>query len=176
MIDAREIIVRYDFLLILSLFQSTVLYELFTPLTLYPVLWIVKLFVSARILPLTATIETSSIIFSLVPACIAGSAYYLLMVLNLTTPMSLQQRWKSLLFIIGLFFSFNVFRIIFFVFLFSSGVSFAEPLHLVVWYCASIFLVVAIWFANVALFKIDSLPVIEDILELWSAANGQKDS
>ncbi len=175
-LDVRELVARYDILLILSLVQSWVFTDLFMPLTLYPLVWILNIFTSATILPLTSTIETPVIVFSLVPACIGGAAYYLLCILNIITPMSLQQRWKSLLFTIGTFFALNLLRLVVFVFLFNNAFPFVDALHLTTWYALSILFVVGIWFSSVHLFKIKSLPLVDDFLGLWNIARGKKKS
>ncbi len=169
-------VARYDLLLILSLTQYWLLYEIFTPLTLYPLLWILQLFTSASLLPLTATIETSQAMFSLVPACIGGSAYYLLCILNLTTPMTLAQRWKSLLFVIGTFFILNLVRLLIFAYMFTESFPFTSELHIIVWYVLSVILVVGIWFFNVYLFKIKNLPLVDDFSELWSLIRKKKET
>ncbi len=163
------ILIRYFTLLVITIFQANLLPMIFTPLTLYPLLWILQLFGSANLLPLTATIETSKIVFSLVPACIGGSAYYLLLILNLTTSMSLEKRVKSLVFLISSFFILNILRLILFVFLFSEYIQLANALHLVTWYLFSIVLVIGLWFFNVYLFKIKSIPIIDDFKNLFNA-------
>ncbi len=165
---------RYILLLGIALFQSTIISRVITPLTLYPLLWILQLFTSAHLLPLTATIETPTLLFSLIPACIGGSAYYLLTILNLTTPMSFKQRLKSLLFLIGSFLVLNMIRILLFVMLFSEAVPFTSTLHMMTWYFVSIILVVGLWFYNVSLFKIISLPIISDFSILWYASKRKK--
>lgn len=173
-LDVRELVARYDILLILSLVQSWVFTDLFMSLTLYPLLWILKIFTSATLLPLTATIETPVIVFSLVPACIGGAAYYLLCILNLITPMSFQQRLKSLLFTLGTFFILNLLRLGVFVFLFSEAFPFVNAIHLITWYVLSILFVVGIWFTNVRLFKIKGLPIVDDFVGLWNIARRKK--
>ncbi|MBM3232685.1 pacearchaeosortase [Candidatus Pacearchaeota archaeon] len=172
--DIRDLVIRYDILLIISLTQHWLLYEIFTPLTLYPLFWIISIFTKAMILPLTSTIETSGLTFSLVPACVAGSAYYLLLILNLTTKMTFTQRLKSILFILTTFYVLNLIRLLVFVFLYSSTVPFTDSLHIITWYIVSILFVVGIWFYNVYLFKIGGLPIVDDFSDLWNAIKNRK--
>ncbi len=167
------------------------LYSIFTPLTIYSVFGLIKSQYGASLLRSEATITcdiatnifpfmkylvcvNTTIFFkgyyaSIIPACIAGSAYYLLIILNLTTPMEKKTRIKSLLFIILLFFITNVLRIFIFANIYANkGFDFFAIAHAATWYFGSTILVLLIWFSNVIIFKIHNIPIYTDIKNLMS--------
>lgn len=156
------IFTRYIFLLLLAYGNLMIFYKIFTPLTIN-----ISFFVLKMIYP-TAIVSSNTILFnstaiSLIPACIAGSAYYLLVILNLTTPMSLKTRVKSISFLILTFFLVNLARIIFFSILAPERYAYFDITHVLFWYIGSTVILVGLWFINVKLFKIKSVPVYSDI-------------
>lgn len=104
----------------------------------------------------------------LVPACIAGAAYYFLLILNLTTPMSVRKRTLSVAFLLSAFLILNVARIAIFSSLLVQGYEYFDFTHLATWYFGSTAMVVLIWFAGVFIFKIKSIPVYTDIKNIFS--------
>jgi len=166
--DCKKLIylfLRYAALILIGIFGIDYIYQIFTPLTAYPVFWILKLFYPVALVGNILSLNSLSII--LVPACIAGAAYYLLLILNLSTPMLPKERIKSLLFTFIFFWILNIIRIVMFAFLFVAGFSYFDLAHKVVWYLGSTFLVSAIWFFNVYLFKIKAIPAYTDIMQIY---------
>ena len=188
---SRYLILRYLLLVILGLGGLFIIYIVFTPLTIYSVFGLIKAQYGASLVssgttrvcdiasnnfqflaPL-ACIKTT-ILFkgyyaSIIPACIAGSAYYLLLILNLTTPMPRKTRVKSLFFILGLFFILNVLRIFVFANIYANkGFDFFASAHQATWYFGSTFLVLIIWFSNVILFKITKIPIYTDVKNMMN--------
>ncbi len=158
---------RYLLLVILSIFNLALFYMLFTPLTLYPSFFIIHLFKpAAYLISQSATMQIGNNSIQLVNACIAGSAYYLLLILNLTTPMSLKTRIKSIFFLFGSFLILNVLRIVVFAFLFLGGYSAFDVAHKLVWYFGSTVMLLVVWFANVRFLNILSIPLYTDIKTL----------
>jgi len=166
--EASSLAARYLLLILLGLANLFLFYFIFTPLTFYPVFWVLNAIYGAVIL------APDKIIFNgysaaIVPACIAGSAYYLLAVLNLTTPMSIKTRVKSLAFLFISFLFINIIRIVVFAAIYAEkGYDFFNTAHLATWYFASTILVVSLWFASVSIFKIHSIPIYTDIINLYS--------
>ena len=74
-------VIRYFLLVLAGLPNLWLFYFVFTPLTIYPVYFLFNFFFDVS---LTEKIITVADCFpiELIPACIAGSAYYLLLVLN----------------------------------------------------------------------------------------------
>ncbi len=166
------IFLRYLFLVAIALPGASLFYIAFTPLTVYPVFWILSLFCTVSLEGSTFILGFCSV--NLVPACIAGAAYYLLLALNLTTPMKPILRTKSLLFLFVSFLALNIFRILLFISLFGIGFEYFDIAHKAVWYFGSTVLVVLIWFANVKLFEIKAIPAYSDLKTLYNSARGRR--
>ena len=160
---AIELMVRYLLSVLLALGNLWIFYKIFTPLTVYPVVEILNLFYSGVYLVQGITIGFNGFEVSIIPACVAGSAYYLLTILNLITPMKKEVRLKSLCFLFGAFLLLNIIRIVFFSMLFSSGFAYFELAHKFTWYAISTVMVIAVWFANVRIFNIKEIPAYSDI-------------
>ena len=163
-----NIIVRYLILVLIALPGLVIFYFIFTPLTVYPVHFLLGLFFDAVLLS-KIHILVNNIPIELIPACIAGSAYYLLLVLNLSTPkIKLKKRIYAILFSFAAFLIINILRIFFLSIIAISG---SEPLfditHKLFWYLASTVFVVGIWFAEVKIFKIKEIPFYSDIKFLF---------
>ena len=94
------IILRYLILLILLLIFYLI-YKIFTPLTVYSVSFLLKL-IYPIIVSGTQILINNIITIDIVPACVAGSAYLLLLILNLFVEMSINQRIYSILFSLGI--------------------------------------------------------------------------
>jgi exosortase/archaeosortase family protein len=167
------IFIRY--LILFSLiFSIPLIYKIFTPLTVYPVFWLLNL-VYEQILVNQNIITISQISsIELVPACIAGSAYLLLLILNLSVPMKLKQRIYSILFSFGVLLILNILRIFILSIMYHSGNAFFDITHKLFWYWLSTFFVVGIWFLIVKIFKIKQVPVYSDIKYLMEEIKRQK--
>ena len=182
----NSIILRYLLLIILGLGGLFLIYLIATPLTIYPVLNILDAQYGANLISSSTTkvcdTATSMLPFlsslacikttiffkgyyaSIIPACIAGSAYYLLLILNLTTPMEKKKRVKSLFFILISFLILNILRIVIFANIYANkGFDFFAIAHTATWYFGSTILVLLIWFGNVLKFKIHNIPVYTDV-------------
>jgi exosortase/archaeosortase family protein len=183
---------RYFVLMFLGVPSLFIFYFIFTPLTFYPVFWVLEVIYSAIISTGDITIACSAIasnsilpsflskyacfdttilfkgyFASIIPACIAGSAYYLLTILNLSTPMSNKTRFKSFFFLLSTFLILNILRILVFAILFvKKGYAYFDIAHAATWYFGSTILVVFIWFANVLIFKIKAVPIYTDFKNL----------
>ena len=165
--DVFNIFFRYFIIIIVGLFGVKLIYTIFTPLTVYPVYWILKIFYPSIVLDkITIFLEGYSI--KLVEACIAGAAYYLLLILNLATPMHFINRLKTLKFTFLTFLLLNIIRIVVFVVIFISGYDYFDLAHKAVWYFGSTILVVVIWFFSISLFKIKAIPAYTDFKSMLS--------
>lgn len=156
-----DFIIRYSVLLLLGLENLYVIYLIFTPLTIYSVFYILNLSYNATLTDITIILGSKSIM--LIPACIAGVAYYFLLILNLTTPMKLKKRIYSLIFILSSFLILNILRIIVLSVFFINSFSLFDTLHKLTWYFVTTVFVVGIWFINVKIFSIDKIPLYSDI-------------
>lgn len=168
--NVREMIfflVRYSLLVFLALFNLALIYFIFTPLTVWPSFLILKIIDPASsLLYESATIFFQGNYIALINACIAGAAYYLLCVLNFTTPMDWKKRSVSLALTLGAFLVLNIIRIAIFSLLYVHGYPYFDQAHMFVWYFGSTILIVGIWFAAVFLLKIEEIPIYSDVMNL----------
>ena len=162
-LDKKPIFVlsRYIILLVLMLSLSLI-YKILTPLTLYSTAGLLKLFYQASINKNIIFIVPKTII-QIIPSCVAGSAYLLLMILNISVPMKLKQRVYSIFFSIILLFIVNILRIFFLTILLINDFRFFDITHKLFWYVLSTIFVVGIWFLTAYLFKIKQIPIYTDI-------------
>ncbi len=193
----NSILSRYFLLLFLGLGNLFIFYILATPLTIYPVLNLINLFydsvllrgsvtqacdLATNLLPflqnlacMDTTIFFKGYFASIIPACIAGSAYYLLLILNLSTPMDKKQRTKSIFFLMSSFLFLNILRIFSFSMLYASkGFELFNIAHVATWYFGSTILVIFLWFLNVFLFNIKSIPIYTDFNFIINQIKGKK--
>ena len=153
---------RYFILIILSLDNLYLFYFIFTPLTVYPVSWILNLFYDSYLIN-NSMIYFNGLILNIIPACVAGAAYYLLLALNLTTSIEIKKRIKSILFLFASFLVLNIIRMIIFSILYINGFEYFNIAHKTIWYVGSTIMLAGIWFINVWLFNIKKIPVYSDI-------------
>ncbi len=160
--EAIYLVLRYVFLAVLGVFNLELFYYVFSPLTVYPVYWILSLIYENTTLLQGNLLFFSGVYAQIIPACIAGAAYYLLVILNFAMPLKISQRIKSLVFLAAVFLALNILRIVVFGSLLVSGSQYFDVAHEVVWYFGSTVMVVIIWFVNVWAFKIKEIPVYTD--------------
>ena len=163
-----RLFIRYISALLLGIF-ITIFYIIFTPLTVYPVYFVLKMFYPVVLSGITLTIYSAKIL--LVPACIAGSAYYLLLILNLLTPMKMRTRIKAIVFSFLMLLIINILRILLFSTLFIEGFKYFDLTHLFFWYVLSIIFVFLIWIMEIKIFKIKEIPIYTDLNYLLGLKN-----
>jgi exosortase/archaeosortase family protein len=161
-----SLFIRYIIILALGLGNLFVFYLIFTPLTAGFVIFLLRIFDSAFLIS-RDTIIFNSITLTLVPACIAGAAYYFLSILILATPnIKLRTRLLILALSFSLFLIFNSLRIFFLAAVYGSGLF--NFFHIFLWYFMSTVLVLGIWFLDVKIFKIKSIPVVDDVKFIYN--------
>ena len=166
--DIPDIILRYLILVLVAIPNLWLFYLIFTPLTAYPVYWLLSLSYDTSILNNNIILINQAIPIELVEACIAGAAYYLLLILNLSTPkIKIKKRIKILLLAFASFLIVNILRIFFLSLFAVSGSGFFDITHKIFWYALSTIFVVAIWFAEVKVFKIEDIPFYSDLRFLY---------
>ena len=151
-------------IILIALPNLWIFYFIFTPLTIYPVYFLLKPFFEVSLSG--NIIEIPNYYISIIKACVAGSAYYLLLILNLSIPkIKLSQRVKMVLFAFVFLLVVNILRI--FLLVFFLDYSWFDITHKLFWYSLSTIFVIAIWFAEVKLFKIKQVPFYSDIKFLY---------
>lgn len=159
------LVARYLLVLLLGLGNLFIFYFIFTPLTVYPSFFILKIFYPNAILN-GVNVIISNYTLEIVEACVAGAAYYLLLILNLTTNINLKKRIYLLSYSLITLLAFNILRIVILSLLFVSNVSFFDITHKIFWYFFSVLFVVIVWFSGVYLFKVRNIPAYSDIKQL----------
>lgn len=106
--------------------------------------------------------------FNFIDACIAVAMYYLLWILVLLTKeIKVFDRVKILLFGFFLLLVMNVFRVFILVLIADNyGILVFDAIHLIWWKFMSGIYVAFVWIFLVKYFKIDSIPIWDDIKEL----------
>ena len=159
-----NLFLRYLFLLLIALPNLNLFYSLFTPLTIYPVYFILNLFSNPMLIQNTIIFKDLAI--EIIKPCIAGSAYYLLLILNLAIPQtSPKNTLKSLAFAFSSLLILNIFRILALILISIKIPSLFNIAHQIFWYFLSIVFVIIIWFAETKLFKINAIPFYTDLKE-----------
>ena len=169
------IFARYLILIIAAFPNLWIFYFMFFPLTVYPVYFLLNLFFDASLISGTVILINQQIPIEIIDACVAGSAYYLLLILNLTTrKVKTKTRINMVLFAFTSFLIINIARIFLLSLLAISGSSFFDITHIVFWYLLSTIFVVGIWFMQVKFFKINEIPLYSDIKFLYSLSRTRK--
>lgn len=159
-----SIFIRYFIILISSLGSLWIFYFIFTPLTLYLTYFILDILFGATISGTTIFIGSSFSPIEIIEACVAGSAYFLLFIFNLSVPnISILKRIKMIAFAFLSFFIVNSIRIISLSAIYLLKPEIFNVTHVLSWYIGSVILVVGIWFFEVKLFKIKDIPFYSDI-------------
>jgi exosortase/archaeosortase family protein len=157
------IILRYSILILTALFDLWIFYTIFTPLTIYPVYFITKFFFSISLV--RDTIFINGIIpIELIKACVAGSAYYLLFILNMAVPnIEIKKRIKMIIFSFITLLILNILRIVSLILIYMQQNPYFNVTHEIFWYVFGTLFVIGIWFTEVKIFKIKEIPVYSDI-------------
>src|SRR3989344_3060397 len=93
-----EIAIRYFLIIISAVPNFWIFYLIFTPLTVYISYFIFQIFFDANVLR-NIIILNNSVPIELIESCIAGAAYYLLFVLNMSVPnIKIKKRLLMILF------------------------------------------------------------------------------
>ena len=156
----KDLIIRYVALLLLGLGNLYLFYTIFTPLTIYPVFFVLSLFYSVKLSGIQLVIGNN--IIELVTACIAGAAYYLLLILNLSTPMEGKKRFYSLFYMFSILLALNITRIVVLAVIFINNSAAFDFTHKFLWYGISTIFVVVLWFSAVKIFDIKKIPFYSD--------------
>jgi exosortase/archaeosortase family protein len=162
--EIYSLLLRYFILLITALPNFWIFYFIFTPLTLYPVYFILNLLFDASLYGNTIFIENYFSPIDIIGACVAGAAYYLLLIFNLSIPnVKFYKRIKMICFAFFSFLIVNIFRIVLLSIIYLLKPNLFDISHKLSWYVGSIILVVAIWFIEVKKFDIKEIPFYSDI-------------
>ncbi|MEK6914191.1 MAG: pacearchaeosortase [Nanoarchaeota archaeon] len=159
------ILSRYLILLLIVLISPLIIVFILKPLTIKLSVFLLDIFYNISINRNLIIINYKTYI-SIIDACIAGSAYLLLLILNLTTPMKENIRIKSFIFSWILLFILNILRIIILSILYHEDFRYVNFTHAFFWYGLSTIFVILIWFLTIKIFNIKSIPIYNDFFYL----------
>ncbi|MBU3923514.1 MAG: pacearchaeosortase [Nanoarchaeota archaeon] len=151
---------RYLTILLLGLGNLYIIYKILTPLTVNTLNLILSTF--ANPIVTNNAIILNNTMIKIVPACVAGSAFYLLLLLILSTEnIKPKTRTKAIITALIAFFILNILRILILIPMIST--QYFETAHWIFWHLISTIFVVGTWFAVVKIYKIKSIPICSDI-------------
>ena len=156
-----NLITRYALAFIFSLWSFWIFYFIFTPLTFYPSALILKILYNAVIESPFILMGKYTILID--KACVAGSAYFLLFLMNMATHgISWPKRIKILLLNFGSLLILNILRIGFLAILLLTLPGLYDVTHFIFWHFVSTVFVIAIWLFTLKVYKIDKIPFFSD--------------
>lgn len=165
--DITTFLIPLRYLILLAfMFTLPLIYWVFTPMTVNSTASLLKLVYPSVFVYDNSILINSNVLIQIIPACVAGSAYLLLLILNLSVPMNYKKRIYSVLVSFIFLFVLNILRIFLLAILFANKFYLFDLTHKVFWYSLSTILVVLIWFLIVKLFKITEIPVYSDMKQL----------
>ena len=168
---------RYVIIILIALPNLYLFYLVFTPLTIYSVYYALSIVLAplSKVMLFDSILVLEGFSVEIIPACVAGAAYYLLFALNLSIPnIGIKKRMAMIGFSFASLLVFNVLRIIILILALYAGQSAAGPellffdaIHKAFWCGMNIAVVVGIWFAGAWLFKVRQIPVYTDLKFLY---------
>ena len=162
--EIKEILFRYFVGMVIAVVALIVpiFYFIFRPITVWPTIGILSIFYSLTYDLTTINIGTFSI--EIIDACIAGSAFLLLFILNiLTRNIGLKKRFFIFIFDSALLLIMNILRLVILIILFVNKSTAFDITHNVFWYGISTIYVLLIWLLTIWIFKIKAVPFFGDI-------------
>src|SRR3989338_2593354 len=159
----------------LSKIGDIVLRYLILVLVAFPNLWIfyfiLKLFFDVSLMSNFIVIN-KILTVEIISACIAGAAYYFLLVLNLSTPkIDFKHRASIIIFSFTTLLILNIFRILILILIARGGTSFFGLTHEIFWYGLSTVFVIVIWFSSVRIFRVKEIPFYSDLKYLYKKSH-----
>ena len=167
-----DIFLRYIIIIILGSGNLFIFYYILTPLTVYSSYYLLKLFFEVSLSGITISLGENAV--EVVKACVAGAAYYLLLLLNLGVSTNFKKRILMLIYSFVVLFILNILRIVILSSLFFTGSSLFDITHKITWYGLSTLFVVLIWFSSVWIFKIKEIPFYDDVKYLYKIVKKSK--
>jgi len=162
---------RYLTIILIGLGNLYILYKILTPLTIHVLNTILSVFSTST--AVGNIIHTATVAFEIIPACVAGSAFYLLLLLLMSTAnIKPETRAKAIITAIAMLFALNILRLIFLISMTNSPQF--ETLHWIFWHLISTIFVVAVWFTTIKIYKIKSIPIYSDLKYIASLMKPKK--
>ncbi len=162
--EIKEILLRYTVGIVVAILALLIplFYFIFRPLTVFPTVFILKIFYDVNFSLSSINIDNFNI--EIIDACIAGSAYSLLFILNiLTAGLSLKRRFFVFVFDAILLLLMNIIRLVIMIVLLVNNFFAFDITHKIFWYVISTAYVAFIWILTVFIFNIKTIPFVSDL-------------
>lgn len=164
---------RYFAIILVGMGNLYIIYKLLTPLTIYTLNAILSIFTDSMMVG--NVIYLNEVIIEIIPACVAGAAFYLLILLIFSTAdIKPRIRIKAVFTAFAMFFILNILRILILIPMINT--SYFETIHWVFWHIISTVFVVVVWFSVVKIYKIKAIPVYSDLKYIKSLIKPVKKS
>ena len=145
------------------------------PLTSYPIEFLLRFIYPDVSLISPASLVNDPLIqgtmlnqpIELISACIAVSAYILLLILNLSIRLDIKKRILSILFSFSSLLILNILRIFILILLNASQNPYFGLVHELFWLILGTISVILIWFLEVKIFNIKEIPFYTDIMNIY---------
>lgn len=163
--EIKEILLRYFVGVVVAVVAvlTFLFYFIFRPLTVWPTFWLLDIFYEPMLNNLS-NITMGGFSIEIIDACVAGSAYLFLFVLNiLTAGLSLKKRFFVFVFDATFLLIMNILRLIILILLLVNESIAFDFTHKIFWYGISTACVVLIWILTVVVFKIKAIPFVSDV-------------
>lgn len=164
---------RYFAIVLIGAGNLYIIYKLLTPLTIHVLNVILSIFANPTLID--NIIHLNGMLIEIVPACVAGAAFYLLLILILSTAdIKPRIRIKAILTALAMFFTLNILRILILIPIINKP--YFETIHWIFWHIISTIFVVAVWLSVIKIHKIKSIPIYSDFKYIKSLINPVKKS
>jgi exosortase/archaeosortase family protein len=168
-----DIFIRYFLLVLIAIPGLDLFYYIFLPLTTHPIFWSLHFMYKPILVGNTIFIGQKAI--EIAGACVAGSAYYFLLILNLSTKgINFMKRIYLVLVSFAIFFTINLVRIYLLSIMYLHSSPLFDITHKIFWYLGSTIFIVLIWFLGVYLFDIKGVPFYSDLKFMYSKTSSKK--
>lgn len=170
---SNRLIIRILFILLIAIFNLKIFYFLFSKITFY--LTYFTLFFYKPVISGNNLVINSEVL-NFVPACVAGSAYFLLVLLILLTK-DITFKKRIYMFLLGslLILIANLIRLDILIIIFISySKEVFSTLHMFFWKILSSIYVALVWIFLVYKFRIKKIPIYSDILYLTKSLKRRK--
>lgn len=162
---------RYFALLLIGTSNLYIIYAILTPLTIYTTYAILSIFTTTTLIG--NFISIPGVTIEIVRACVAGAAFYLLLILTLSVPdVKPATRTRAIITAVAILFALNILRILILIPLIKTA--HFQTIHWIIWHFVSTIFVVATWFAIITIYKIKSIPIYSDIKYLMKLIKKSK--
>ncbi len=165
------IFIRYLLIIILGLGNLYLFYGFLTPVTISFLKFLLSF--SGDPVIVGTSIHFKRVIFDIIPACVAGAAFYLMFILVFSTRgIKIGKRLSILLISFALLFVINILRLVFLISIVRA--SYFNEIHWFLWNFVSVIFVVGIWVFMVYRFKLRGIPLYSDLKYLWNLQHSGK--